>query len=315
MGEFFEKGVNWVQGEGFYSNKEIAVNAALAELERQRQRESDIAKSKQLWEADNGKIMDRYLYMKYAGERDKLINELGVNVGAVEHELYLEAQEEGTIIFAGEKAKDNTKLDRAVAERNANSKWFNQIANATNVADGYAGAIDVLNQLMQTNYENSYGPSIYYAAVQQTIAEVTIDEIERSLYDDSFDDRKELIEKIGEVYFPESMLPNPNYNPSMPYSLSYTVIKLHQYKMKDFIDGNSRIKIESYLYVERIIDAVIYGTKEVDKLYDQTKGYKFNIFGIKFWRDTALDWMSYTDYKRLYNLSVQYNHKKINMIK
>ncbi|HOM87771.1 MAG TPA: hypothetical protein PLH80_06390 [Spirochaetota bacterium] len=30
VSEFFEKGINWVQGEGFYSNKEIADNAAFA---------------------------------------------------------------------------------------------------------------------------------------------------------------------------------------------------------------------------------------------------------------------------------------------
>ena len=77
-----ERITNWVGDNGFTTNREVAVNAAMKEYDRQTQRERDIAQSGALWESTDefgNNLMNVYLYQKYAGDALAMEN-LGIDV-------------------------------------------------------------------------------------------------------------------------------------------------------------------------------------------------------------------------------------------
>ena len=175
MSEFFEKGVNWLQGEGFVTNKEIAVKAALQEFHRMGIEEAKAAALQEYGIQKGKEILDSF----YKDSREKTdakiwaLKQAGYDTTAVEMEVakrrqaieerkkQKQAQQEAKTTQRVE-VKDAKIFDSIV---NFSINIFKRILNVVGMSSEkqymervYEIAEIVVNEKdVQPNYTNEYG--------------------------------------------------------------------------------------------------------------------------------------------------------------
>jgi len=143
VSEIFEKGTNWLQGEGFVTNKEIAVKAALQEFHRMGIEEAKAAALQEYGIQKGKKILDSF----YTDSREKTdakiwaLKQAGYDTTAVEMEVAKRRQ-------AMEERKKEQSIEQSkktIAKEEVNEASFHFGININNVVKTIKGILGLSN--------------------------------------------------------------------------------------------------------------------------------------------------------------------------
>ena len=252
VSEFGERAMNWAGGEGFNTNTEIAVAAALAEYDRQSQREQDIAQSGALWEATDefgNNLMNVYLYQKYAGDKLAMEN-LGVDAGQAQKAFEdWDMANRDTVLTGG--------------DTSTRARWGEQLTNpAYSPSDAWTGVLGAIGMQIDFNTMILLAANNNYA-IKQIITDTISKEIVNSLDSGNIYNSKpsDLIQQVLNANQPELLGDSLGLNPNKA--------------IMDIANTRDQFSAENFRHIEDLVNSFMESPKALESYYNQTSGYWF----------------------------------------